>query len=394
MLLFIHNKLGVGEGIMKYTIVYDKLDILDIKLKRLFKKFDKNGIPYTYNIFDTFFEEVEDSCGNKMVVKFVNIEIDGFYKIGNYLVVAMARCVGADKRFNEFTIFSNEVTSDTLETFRYRFACDHCNSNRHRSCTYIIYDGNEFKQVGSSCLQEYIGVDPSAYTAYYSFVDCLDELSNSEKLNVQSLPKYYDVANVLSLASDIIGKYGYVPKYTNDGRFNQNNTADYVLKLLVSGESGKSNISNIINFFRELNDETAYIQDIKSALSMGYVTEKKVGMIASSILAHSKHLEKQQRLAVELSAEYYGSVGDKVKIVGKLSTITSYDTTFGTTYIYKITCDNAIFIWKTSIVVMDGLYEVVGCIKEHNEYNGVNQTILTRCKVVPMDKETKYWSSI
>lgn len=64
----------------------------------------------------------------------------------------------------------------------------------------------------------------------------------------------------------------------------------------------------------------------------------------------------------------------------------SFDGLYGTTYIHKfIDYNHNIFIWKTGGYVDADSGDVVtikGVIKEHNEYRGEKQTILTRCKIL------------
>ena len=59
------------------------------------------------------------------------------------------------------------------------------------------------------------------------------------------------------------------------------------------------------------------------------------------------------------------------------------ETEFGYTYIYKmIGEDGNVYTWKTSKVIdEDEEVLIIGTIKNHNEYRGIKQTELTRCRV-------------
>ena len=64
--------------------------------------------------------------------------------------------------------------------------------------------------------------------------------------------------------------------------------------------------------------------------------------------------------------------------------LTSWETQYGTTFIYKITdINNNCFIWKTSKNFFDYniLKLIKGTIKEHSTFNHIKQTVLTRCRV-------------
>lgn len=63
--------------------------------------------------------------------------------------------------------------------------------------------------------------------------------------------------------------------------------------------------------------------------------------------------------------------------------MTSWETDFGTTRIYKIVDkDGNIFTWKTGNTIDEDAEIIVGTVKAHNEYKGVKQTEITRCKIV------------
>ena len=49
-------------------------------------------------------------------------------------------------------------------------ACDHCQTNRFRRDTYIVRRGSETQQVGSSCLEEFLGTNPGMLCAAMELV--------------------------------------------------------------------------------------------------------------------------------------------------------------------------------------------------------------------------------
>lgn len=93
--------------------------------------------------------------------------------------------------------------------------------------------------------------------------------------------------------------------------------------------------------------------------------------------------------ASESSSSYVGNIGDKIEVKAKLTKCHSYDSTFNhhtvTTFI-NIFTDEAgnVYVWKSTAYFDAGLDDQVilkGTVKDHSEYNGIKQTILTRCKV-------------
>ena len=101
--------------------------------------------------------------------------------------------------------------------------------------------------------------------------------------------------------------------------------------------------------------------------------------------AERKAQEEAERKARYESHKYVGCVGDKVDIEATYLWRGSYDTYFGTTYIYTFEDENgARFVWKTSKYMTleeNTKVRLTGTIKEHSEYNGIRQNVVTRCKV-------------
>ncbi len=83
-------------------------------------------------------------------------------------------------------------------------------------------------------------------------------------------------------------------------------------------------------------------------------------------------------------SDHVGQVGDKVDLDVKYVRTGCYSTQFGTTYVHTFEdSDGNEFVWKTSSCSGFDSYKlhIKATIKDHDEYNGVKQTILTRCKV-------------
>lgn len=89
------------------------------------------------------------------------------------------------------------------------------------------------------------------------------------------------------------------------------------------------------------------------------------------------------------TSEWIGRVGDTLNMVLTLRRVGSYETHFGfraqTVEVFTFTdqAGNAL-VWKTSSFPQldeGNQYRVRGTVKEHCEYRGERQTVLTRCKV-------------
>lgn len=99
--------------------------------------------------------------------------------------------------------------------------------------------------------------------------------------------------------------------------------------------------------------------------------------------------EEAERKAKAEKSSYFGNVGDKVD--GLEVTFKNeffYETQFGGMCIYIFEdADGHQFKWNTSSgfgtsLEKEEVITIKGTIKEHSEYNGIKQTVLTRCKLV------------
>ena len=100
--------------------------------------------------------------------------------------------------------------------------------------------------------------------------------------------------------------------------------------------------------------------------------------------------EKRLANAPKTDSQYIGAVGDKVELELTYVVAFEFRTHFTykgeTSYLYKFAdADGNTVTWKTSkwLDIEEGqTYKVAGTIKDHTEYKGDKQTVLTRCKVV------------
>lgn len=99
--------------------------------------------------------------------------------------------------------------------------------------------------------------------------------------------------------------------------------------------------------------------------------------------------EQRDKHAPKSDSEFVGNIGDKVDMKLTYKQYFTFETHYSyygeLNFIYKFADENGnTIVWKTSkaLELNEGQqYEVKGTIKEHNEYKGDKQTVLTRCKI-------------
>lgn len=89
--------------------------------------------------------------------------------------------------------------------------------------------------------------------------------------------------------------------------------------------------------------------------------------------------------------EFYPAVvKERIKLDKvKLTAIRGFEGIYGYTHIYTFSLENYVFIWmtaKTLDIAVNDYVSLTGTVKDFKEYEGINQTILTRCTVTKVEE--------
>lgn len=391
---------------MMYAIYEDFYPDVEKKLNRVAKKCMKHGNDFTFEVKgEEVREEYNRELERKEYHKFILVEVEGTAKIDNW------ECVAVLENHNVGNIIRRINTEiDIPERFKHTDnICEHCNTKRQRNNLYVIHnvETDEWKQVGGSCLKLYTGGLNMEYIAAY--MDGITELEEMDGI-VGRGKAYYNVEEVLSYAVEVINKTGYfnaqsvlptkylvsilmhnyfdiavrtINKEFEDARidvrisysdFNKNNTSEAVKK--------------IINHYKNLDDNSEFVHNVKVMLNEGFVLPKNFGFLCYLPEGYARYMQKEVEKAQKVETKYFGEVGKryKDKVISDVTLITSWETQWGYTGIYKITLeDGSVLTWKTN----NSLYldrneeydKISFTVKEHKEYKGEKQTEVTRCKV-------------
>ena len=96
--------------------------------------------------------------------------------------------------------------------------------------------------------------------------------------------------------------------------------------------------------------------------------------------AERKQIEEEKQ-----RSQFIGEVGQKLEIKVEYIGSPFFESKFGRTYIHQFKDESGNkLVWKSGTVVLQEEHQMVtlkGTIKEHSEYKGEKQTILTRCNI-------------
>jgi len=394
----------------KYSIFEGNMERLEKKLNRISNKCSKFGCSFSFTKIGEEFREVKNECGKKETLRFVIVEVEGIARLNGWRFIASVEHTEKGNIINRAD-YSVEVperfyTGDSV--------CEHCATSRMRRDTYIVMNEatGEFKQVGKSCLADFTGgLSASAIASYYSY---FEELVQGETVDGSGgFSKYYDKIEMLHFFAETIRHFGFVKRSadeeggrsnypTADRAFDYYSVAHNEWMLPESRKECKAEMERVnfnqnspeaisdtnaaLVWLAEQDTSNNYIHNLKTVCDLEYVTFKHLGIMASLFAtwkrktAKAKEGKEQKKLS-----RHVGDVGQKFTFnVNNFKLVTSWQTDFGTTCLYKMTDESGnVFVWKTSkwIKEPEAVKTVTGTVKAHSEFDMIQQTELTRCKV-------------
>lgn len=405
-----------------YLIREENLERLEKKLATIKKKCEASHCSFNYEIKGEQFSTTKDDAGNEYTARYIEVEVSGEAKYEGWSFVAT---IDHHKAGNVIRAYNTELTIPE----KYKSCgptCEHCNKIRSRKDTYLIYNeaNQEFKQVGRSCLREFTNGLSAEDVAF--FCSIYEAMENAGSFSGPSFNRYIEVEGILPYAFECFKHWGYQKSrnsYFDENGYipeNYRSTSDRVtdyyyidracLKVReklqeemkevsfdANSEYAIESTKNALEWIRNIDEEelrsNEYLRNLRVICSDKFTDWRSLGILVSLTTAYERHLgklaayekkENAHKAEVEASA-HVGEVGDKLEInVTSFTCISSWENMYGVTFLYKFTdAENHTFIWYASKSVdnEDQVIKVKGTIKNHSEFQGIKQTVLTRCKV-------------
>lgn len=396
-----------------YEIFEGNMEKLRSKVAIIQRKCAKNGCTFVYREVGERFEEYEQD-GLKFSRRFVLVEVEGTAIINGWQFLATIQHLPGGKVITK-------ADADIQIPDRFYSAdpvCEHCNSKRARKDTYIVYnlETNEYKQVGKSCLREYTnGLSAELVAQYLSYFDDLQDAESYTPSSYSAGQKYYDVAELLQVAAETVKHFGYVPS-SFEGYTTKARCTDYfyyltegwaitpamkekiqidlaAVKFNHKSDSTVGLVEEITKFIQEHEPDSEYIRNLQSIVASRFVSARNFGLLISAVKAYDREVEKQQREAAKAAernkqareSTFQGTVGQRLTFVAEsVKCLSCIDGMYGYQYFWQLVDEHGnVYTWSTG----NGLdpekkYTVTGTVKKHEEFRGVQQTQLTRCKCV------------
>lgn len=397
---------------MEYLIAESKFEAVSKKINSIKNKCEKLGLPFKFKVLGEEFVNINDDKFDKYACyrKFIRIDVEGRAYISDYEAIAVASCTLNGNIIRKI----NHEAEVPERYYNSGCICEHCNSNRVRKEVLIIRNVNtgEYKQVGKACCKLYTGnLDAEWIAMLGTFYDMLEEEERDGMCCRHVGEIYYPLKDVVEASYAIIRKVGYfnsntelptkilLASYLREGYTEVNKVLKRNnINIEFDGkdfDDTEEYAENVIQYYTNIKADNDFMRNVSIIIKNGYVSPKELGYICYLPCGYMREVENEEkkRVAAEKRAKsdelgYFGEVGKRYKNekVSTVEEVAYYATQFGIVTIYRICLESGYELtWKTTSIPHEleddsEVNTVTFTVKEHEEYKGHKQTLVTRCK--------------
>jgi hypothetical protein len=284
-------------------------------------------------------------------------------------------------------------------------SCDHCETSRQRSVTYLLRKDSQIKAVGSKCLRDFTGhMSPSAWAAYADslagFEHEISDLEGEDMGGGRRLAEAVPISEYLPFVAMEIRINGWLGKgkaWTDGGT----PTATVAWETMMrqhdggqpsggpSGEDHRRAVEDcelVSETFSSKEVREDYEDHLVSVINQGYVFFRNMGLVASICAAAGRIRRDQAQAEARRNevSEWFGDVGKRGSFVLRVVHTQAIDGRFGITYLHIfVDGEGRKSKWfATEKCLEKGTYEIKATVKKHEVYQERKETLLTRCSVV------------
>ncbi|MBY0525564.1 MAG: hypothetical protein K2R98_19320 [Gemmataceae bacterium] len=306
--------------------------------------------------------------------------------------------------------------------------CSHCNTARRRLETFVLLEttSGAYKQIGRNCLADFCRSPEAAsgmcgYAEYMSSASGLCGGAEDEGffgMGGRGTPRVL-TDSLLAMTARIIRHAGWMSRGQARERAEMGQsscaTADLVGEIFLNPkffepkrddrredvalreaakdvqEQDVKLATEAIEWVRAMRPQAEtlgdYLHNLLVVLCEETVKKKHFGIACSAIAAYQREMGQRAERAVREKARaestHISEVGKRDFFQLTVLGINYFESQFGTTYMYRFADQQGnIVVWKASNeqdAAKGDTVIVHGTVKEHGEYKGTKQTVLSRC---------------
>lgn len=400
-----------------YTIPEANYGYLRGKLDGLQRRAVKLGQAITLTTLAEEWRDTRDEHGKPTRVKYLTVQLDG-----SRPVIPGWRFVATLEHLSDEANLIRAVPGEEIDP-RFRTApswCDHCKTERRRIDTFLVYETatGTFKQVGSTCLKDYTGwADPHALASWLQILGTLDHLL-TEPTEGWSPGRYggyaYPPEEVLAHAAAWIRTDGWVSRgrarvdYTigpatadkvahdlNYCKYQYLTGADRCEEHLDVEDRDRIEAAKGLAWAQDLTgDLNDYLYNVHTLARAEAWEPAHLGLGCSIISAwhraEERAINEKRRAEQQAASTWIGTKGERRTFTAQITGIRALDSQYGVVYLTKmVDAEGHILTWfGTGFDNVDQGDTVTfkGTVKDHREYDGGQETQLTRCKLEKVER--------
>lgn len=382
------------------------LPALLTKLKRMAKKGERYDVPVTWTVGEPEKRSVYVHC--------IGPDAESYYRKATCYPVQVSAELVAMKGWLlvgqlDFTLgdtpIIRTVPGREVPDLKPTPGCDHCHRRGVRYRTYVVQNEQtgEYRQVGSTCVADYLGWDPVRTAALATMlVEDWRFDDDDEGRNWKSKP-YAFVEEIVTMAACFIRGTGWISRSDQRAGLKDFATADFVEDGLFDPKAweavtkeDKKLAQDTLEHVRGIqNPRSDYVQNLTvlanydDPLYGRKVIRKNLGLVCSMIPFYQRAMEQEAERKRKAAAaghcnEHLGEVGQRLEVTAYCESVRFIEGYYGATALHRFRDpDGRLLVWFCGGRGFDAevgqTYKLRGTVKRHDDYKGTAQTILTRC---------------
>ena len=261
-------------------------------------------------------------------------------------------------------------------------ACEHCGTKRARKDTAILQheDGRQI-QIGKSCLVDFLGARASDLAARAAYVAELREIND---LGMSSGGAFADPEDFLATVAACIRVEGWISRARAEqtGRMATLTLAQSPRAPLATDEDEATARAALV-WARDLEARSDYEHNIKTIARAGALRSRDLGY-AASIVAAFQRAQAPAQAPISAVSQHVGQIGEKIETEVTILRVVEIDGNYGVSRMHVMQdASGNVLVWFASGRVsfdVGATVKITATVKNHNERQGVSQTIVTRAK--------------
>jgi hypothetical protein len=419
----VHRGIGkkMAEIIEQYKIPEFNMEWLSGKIAKLNKQAKKLGVDLiTMKIVGEEFRPMFDDP--RVHYKVFTVEVTGSTpKLSGWEFIATIQHVTDEEGDRAIIRAVPGKTVPKLFRFAKREWCDHCQTRRYRTDTFVVFSEGVYKVVGRQCLKDFIGhPNPERYARFATSLGMWDELmraADHEPAEGVRFERYYPLKLYLGYVAESISRYGWVSRSrakasteiaTADVAFRRmtkyrpqdlrdTRTDDKWAPSKKSMEVAEAALEWVRTVLAQNPDKTEYEHNLVAVTAGKAIGYREFGIAASLIYVYQREMGKQAQVqSLDGHGVHLGTVGVRQEFVVRITEVKDIEYgrdrdipgtgSPGALVIMESVDEDASLKWFTGPraggMSPGKTYRIRGTPKRHSEYRGRRETILARVAMV------------